>query len=600
MLAVNLAYAALGIVLLAPLPGLVLRLLMRVSGTPVLADQDIAYFLLTPLGIASLILVAGILVAIAVLAQASLMFIGVAGPGPKAPALAALAFAWARLVPILGYSVRLVARVLVLMAPFLAVGAGTAWLLITDHDINYYLSARPPAFWLAALVIAGLLSAMLALVVRKLIGWSLALPLILFGGISPGRSFPESERLTQGVRSRVLGVLIVWALIAVLLGALGVGAVQGLGTLIVPRFHDALRPLVLVLGALVAFWALLSFLIASFNGSTFALAIVELAERLGAPLGGSRGLALDRMERGPGWSLSAPRIAAVLVAAGAIAAGTGAWLLGGIEVRDQVSIIGHRAGAGKAPENTLAAVRQAIADGVDWIEIDVQEAADGEVVVVHDSDFMKLAGEPLKVWDGTLEQIRVIDVGGWFGPQFAGERVPTLREVLEMARGKAGVVIELKYYGHEQQLEERVVDLVEAAGMTADVAIISLAYEGIQRFRALRPDWTIGLLSATAIGDLTRLDADFLAVSTGLATPGFVRHAKAAGKQVYVWTVNDPVSLSRMMSAGVDGVITDEPEMARQVMEQRGQMSPVERLLVHTALLFGRPLPQRLYRDDSP
>ena len=600
MLAVNLAYAALGIVLLAPLPGLVLRLLMRVSGTPVLADQDIAYFLLTPFGIASLILVVGILVAIAVLAQASLMFIGVAGPGPKAPALAALAFAWARLVPILGYSVRLVARVLVLMAPFLAVGAGTAWLLITDHDINYYLSARPPAFWLAALVIAGLLSAMLALVVRKLIGWSLALPLILFGGISPGRSFPESERLTQGVRSRVLGVLIVWALIAVLLGALGVGAVQGLGTLIVPRFHNALRPLVLVLGALVAFWALLSFLIASFNGSTFALAIVELAERLGAPLGGSRGLALDRMERGPGWSLSAPRIAAVLVAAGAIAAGTGAWLLGGIEVRDQVSIIGHRAGAGKAPENTLAAVRQAIADGVDWIEIDVQEAADGEVVVVHDSDFMKLAGEPLKVWDGTLEQIRVIDVGGWFGPQFAGERVPTLREVLEMARGKAGVVIELKYYGHEQQLEERVVDLVEAAGMTADVAIISLAYEGIQRFRALRPDWTIGLLSATAIGDLTRLDADFLAVSTGLATPGFVRHAKAAGKQVYVWTVNDPVSLSRMMSAGVDGVITDEPEMARQVMEQRGQMSPVERLLVHTALLFGRPLPQRLYRDDSP
>ena len=129
---------------------------------------------------------------------------------------------------------------------------------------------------------------------------------------------------------------------------------------------------------------------------------------------------------------------------------------------------------------------------------------------------------------------------------------------------------------------------------------MSLAYEGIQRFRALRPDWTIGLLSATAIGDLTRLDADFLAVSTGLATPGFVRHAKAAGKQVYVWTVNDPVSLSRMMSAGVDGVITDEPEMARQVMEQRGRMSPVERLLLHTALLFGRPLPQRLYRDDLP
>ena len=86
-------------------------------------------------------------------------------------------------MPILGFSVRLVPRVLLLMAPFLAVGAGTAWLLITDHDINYYLSVRPPAFWVAALVIAGLPFAMLALVVRKLIGWSLALPLILFGGV---------------------------------------------------------------------------------------------------------------------------------------------------------------------------------------------------------------------------------------------------------------------------------------------------------------------------------------------------------------------------------------------------------------------------------
>ena len=360
------------------------------------------------------------------------------------------------------------------MAPFLAVGAGTAWLLITDHDINYYLSERPPAFWLAALVIAGLLLAMLALVVRKLIGWSLALPLILFGDVSPRRSFLESERLIQGRRSLVLGVLILWALIALLLGVLVVGAVQGLGTLIVPRFHDALRPLVLVLGALVALWALLSFLIASFNGSTFALAIVELAERLGVPIGASRGLTVTATPRGPGWSLSAPRIAAVLALAGVIAAGTGAWLLGGIEVRDQVSIVGHRAGAGQAPENTLAAVRQAIADGADWIEIDVQETADGEVVVVHDSDFMKLAGDPLKVWDGTLEQIRAIDVGGWFAPEFDDERVPTLREVLERARGKSGVVIELKYYGHEQKLEQRVVDLVEATGMTADVVIMSL------------------------------------------------------------------------------------------------------------------------------
>ena len=86
---------------------------------------------------------------------------------------------------------------------------------------------------------------------------------------------------------------------------------------------------------------------------------------------------------------------------------------------------GHRSprGCRQAPENTLASIRQAIKDGADWIEIDVQETLDGEVVVIHDSDFMKLAGVDLRVWDGTLEQLREIDVGSWFGPEFSTERV---------------------------------------------------------------------------------------------------------------------------------------------------------------------------------
>jgi len=163
-----------------------------------------------------------------------------------------------------------------------------------------------------------------------------------------------------------------------------------------------------------------------------------------------------------------------------------------------------------------------------------------------------------------------------------------------------GVVIELKYYGHDQQLEQRVVDRVEAAGMASEVVIMSLDYAAIQKIRALRPDWTIGLLSAKVIGDLTRLDADFFAVNQGMASASLVRRARALGKQVYVWTLNDPVSMWRMMSLGVAGVITDEPALARAVLEKRAELSPVERLLVQTALLFGQPIPMRVYRDESP
>ena len=81
------------------------------------------------------------------------------------------------------------------------------------------------------------------------------------------------------------------------------------------------------------------------------------------------------------------------------------------------------------------------------------------------------------------------------------------------------VVIELKYYGHDQQLEQRVVDIVEQVGMTDEVAIMSLKYEGVQKIRALRPAWTVGLLAATAIGNLTSLDVDFLAVTKSMPSP---------------------------------------------------------------------------------
>ncbi|RLA41366.1 MAG: glycerophosphodiester phosphodiesterase, partial [Gammaproteobacteria bacterium] len=166
--------------------------------------------------------------------------------------------------------------------------------------------------------------------------------------------------------------------------------------------------------------------------------------------------------------------------------------------------------------------------------------------------------------------------------------------------GRAKVVIELKYYGHDNQLEQRVIDIIEQTGMVDEIAIMSLKYEGIQKVRALRPQWNIGLLSATAIGDLSRLDTDFLAVAMGMASPGFIKRAHQAGRKVFVWTVNDRISMSRMISLGVDGIITDEPELARQVLAERADMNTVERLLIHTAQLFGEPYVPKQYRDNSP
>ena len=599
IIAVHLTYVALGVILFTPLVGIAGKLLLRLSGQTALADQDIIYFLLTPSGIVALILFSALLITIIAFEQASMMLVcGYAIRGLHIGVIQSLHFTARRAICIFSFTNQLVVRLLAVALPFLATGGAVAWILITDYDVNYYLAEKPPDFLFAVTIIGLLLLVMFVLLVRRLLAWSLALPLILFSGVSPANSFVESKNLTEGHQRLLLLTLGIWALAALLLGVILLGSVQFLGSKLVPLFFNSIDWLVVILGALVALWSFGNLLVTTFTSGSFASLLMTLYERYGKGLETND---LVHKQQSWQWRMTAPRLALLLITSTVVAVFVGSWLLNDIQTKnDNAVIIAHRGAAGKAPENTLASIQQAIRDGADWIEIDVQESSDGEVVVIHDSDFMKLAGVNLKVWDATLKQLKEIDIGSWFGPDFSAERIPTLQEVLEETRGQARVMIELKYYGHDQQLEQRVVDIVEQAEMVKDVAVMSLKYDGVRKVRELRPNWVVGLLSAQAIGNLTKIDVDFLAVNIGMATPRFTKNAQLAGKQVFVWTVNDQISISRMMSLGIDGVITDEPELARNVLAERSNMSMVERLLMHTAVLVGRPVPGKIYRDQSP
>jgi glycerophosphoryl diester phosphodiesterase len=157
------------------------------------------------------------------------------------------------------------------------------------------------------------------------------------------------------------------------------------------------------------------------------------------------------------------------------------------------------------------------------------------------------------------------------------------------------VLIELKYYGHSQRLEERVVGLVEAAGMADQVMVMSLSHEGVRKIRQLRPDWKVGLLSSVAVGNVTKLDLDFLGLNARTTSRKLVRQAHKRGVQVHVWTVNDPVDMSTMLGRGVDGLITDHPALAREVLEERADASIGEKLLIDLAGVLGKkpPTPQQ-------
>jgi glycerophosphoryl diester phosphodiesterase len=258
-----------------------------------------------------------------------------------------------------------------------------------------------------------------------------------------------------------------------------------------------------------------------------------------------------------------------------------------VDQEDDTLIIAHRGGAAVAPENTQSAFERGMADGADWLELDVQEDAEGRIIVVHDRDFMRVAGSPMEVAEATVASLADLDIGSFFDAEFAFERAPTLREVLERVDGRATVLVELKYYGRQRHLEERVIQVIEEAGATGYVVLMSMNHEGIGKVANLRPAWTCGVLNAVMLGDITSMRTDFFAVTAKVGTRSFIARAHRRGKKVYVWTVNDPVQMSLMISRGADGLITDEVGMVGSVIAVREQISPLGRILIWLAAESG-------------
>ena len=132
----------------------------------------------------------------------------------------------------------------------------------------------------------------------------------------------------------------------------------------------------------------------------------------------------------------------------------GAAFIQGFNINRTVEITGHRGSKVRAPENTLSALRQAIAEGADYAEIDVQTTADGVVVLLHDADLMRVASVERRLRDIKFDELSDIDVGSWFMPEFSNERIPTLQEAIDLARGRIKLNIELKFTWPDPALAE--------------------------------------------------------------------------------------------------------------------------------------------------
>jgi glycerophosphoryl diester phosphodiesterase len=215
-------------------------------------------------------------------------------------------------------------------------------------------------------------------------------------------------------------------------------------------------------------------------------------------------------------------------------------------------IIAHRGFSGRYPENTLPAVRAALDLGVDFVEIDVQETRDGELIVFHDYRLKRICGVRGRVRDKTLAEIKRLN-----------PEIPTLTEVLRSCRGKARVLIEIK--GADPR---KVAALIEKCDMAREVIVFSLSIPRLKVFAEAAPRIAcFGLIARNLRFRISCLKSTVSIRGLGLSrrlvrSRAIVERVHRKGWKLFVWTVNREVEMRRLAEWGVDGLITNHPDLA--------------------------------------
>lgn len=227
----------------------------------------------------------------------------------------------------------------------------------------------------------------------------------------------------------------------------------------------------------------------------------------------------------------------------------------------EITVIGHRGAAAHAPENTLPSFETAWRMGADMIELDVHQTIDGTLVCIHDYDVERTTNGNGLVNELTIDEIRHLDAG-------QGERIPLLEEVLIFAKNRIGVNIELKV----PEIEEKVLDMVTKLDMLEHVIFSSFLHSSLSVLHVLNPETHTAVLFNSEIEQVVKYARNLSAQAINplffLVTKELVDDAHQAGLKVYPWTVNDADFMREQLLLGVDGIITDLPDLGVDVADK--------------------------------
>lgn len=570
--------------LFAPLAAFVAKGLM---GRSVIDSTELVSVALSPRGFVAGFLTLAMLVTVRLVEHAGLSAIaGGVLRGRRVTSPAALRIVLRFLPRLLGVASLVQLAGMVLVAPLLAIAGYYASQLLAQHDINYYLAEWPRDFTSAVAVIVAVAVPTVVALVWLSVRWQLVVQAVVFEETRARDALRASARLVRLGWWRSAGALLAIGLLLIVLGMIasfldrlcGWGAALLVGESLASQFT--------VFTGLLVVHTLLTAIVTLPGPCAAAVVLTMLYRNLQRDGDGrweSASLKADgAAETLPPRSSRRSRLLLTAMPIGMVAAEIVIAVLALRELYQDrpVVVTAHRGGTIRSVENTLEAIEEAIEDGAQYAEIDVQMSSDGVLVVTHDSDFSRLAGVATKVWNLTYAEIAEISLRGPAGSNMPASRTPTLDEVLDLAGDRIRLNIELKYYGdHQPRLAEKVIEAVRIKKMVDRVIVQSLHYAGLQESRFVAPEIPIGYLFSVNAREPKRLEVDFLSVQISRVNAAFVRAAHRRNQQVHVWTVDKPTDMRRMIELGVDNLITNRPREALALIKEEANLAPPEMAL---------------------
>jgi glycerophosphoryl diester phosphodiesterase len=573
-------------VVLAPFTALLVDSLLVSNGQIAFSNEAILTFFLSIRGVLFILLSTTIFLGLAFLEWIGLMILSLAAADNRVISVSRVlgeevVHAWS----VIRLGLLQATLYLSVSLPFLAACALTYFTLLGEHDINYYLSEKPWQLWTALLIFGFIGLANLLVGAWLYIRWLFAIPALIFEHARPIEALKKSWRRTRHRFIELAMPQAVWWVCILSASFAATLVLKAVFTYVLVQaglnLFVILPVVVVAIGVIFTidlFWFITGKAVCMFIIVDFYRETVEHRIKLNPKLWLLKKISPSILKT-TGW------IGVCLALTAVIFVGVGFFESYNFSDR-RIAVTAHRGSSLKAPENTISALQQAIADGADYAEIDVQTTADGVVILMHDADLMRVASIDRGIGEIRYEELGEIDIGSWFSKDFSNERTATLDEAIRFCKGRIKLNIELKYNRPDPELAEKVGNLIRKNSFHNNCVVSSLDYGKLKKFKTLFPEVKIGLNVFQALGDFTASEVDFLSIDAAQASSRVVKNAQLNGKQIHVWTINDLQTALSMIEVGVDNIITDKPDAIQDLLQSWNDLTGTEKIALWLRNLF--------------